>query len=54
MQAVILVGGRGTRLDPKGEAPPKPLMPLMGQPLLEHLVSWLAHQGVKDMVLCRK
>ncbi len=52
MQAVILAGGRGTRLDPKGEAPPKPLMPLMGQPLLEHLISWLAHQGVKDMVLC--
>lgn len=52
MQAVILAGGRGTRLDPKSEAPPKPLMPLCGQPLLDHIVSWLAQHGVDEMVLC--
>ena len=39
MQAVILAGGKGTRLDPSGQAPPKPLAPLMGQPLLTHLIS---------------
>jgi histidinol-phosphate phosphatase family protein len=52
VQAVVLAGGRGTRLDPRVEAPPKPLAPVCGLPLLHHLLGWLAAEGVGDAVLC--
>ncbi|MBI3181222.1 MAG: HAD-IIIA family hydrolase [Myxococcales bacterium] len=52
MQAIVLAGGRGQRLDPRGEAPPKPLTPLCGLPLLHHLLGWLASEGVREAILC--
>lgn len=52
MQAVVLAGGKGTRLGADGDAPPKPLTPILGLALLEHLLAWLAQEGVRDVVLC--
>lgn len=49
--AVILAGGRGTRLRPITEEIPKPMVTVAGRPLLERLVFHLAGFGVTDIVL---
>ena len=50
MKAVILAGGKGTRLAPYTSVLPKPLMPIDGVPILEVIVKQLVHFGVKDMI----
>jgi NDP-sugar pyrophosphorylase family protein len=50
MKAIILAGGKGTRLAPYTTVFPKPLMPVDGVPILEVIVRQLAHFGIKDMV----
>lgn len=47
--AVILAGGKGTRLGALSQSLPKPLMPLAGTPLIEHQLRLLAEQGVNDV-----
>src|ERR1700689_3743433 len=51
MQAIILAGGKVTRL--RGEVPdlPKPLAPVDGRPFLEHQMSYWVSQGVTRFVL---
>ncbi|MFM8655729.1 MAG: NDP-sugar synthase, partial [Chthoniobacterales bacterium] len=52
MQAVILAGGKGTRLAKAlGMDIPKPMAPVLGVPLLERTVLLLKEQGVTDIVL---
>ena len=51
MQAVVLVGGQGTRLRPLTLSTPKPLVPLANRPLIEHLVRWLQASGVREVLL---
>jgi glucose-1-phosphate cytidylyltransferase len=50
--AVLLCGGKGERLRPFTEHFPKPLVPLHGKPLLQHLLRYLSLQGVRRFVLC--
>ncbi len=50
--AVVLCGGKGERLRPFTETLPKPLVPLRGRPLLDHLLDWLVGQGLRRFVLC--
>ncbi len=50
MKAVILAGGKGTRLAPYTTVFPKPLMPIDGMPILEVIVRQLAHFRVKEMI----
>ena len=50
MQAVILVGGQGTRLRPLTETRPKPMMPLVDRPFVEHQVDQLKRHGITDIV----
>jgi NDP-sugar pyrophosphorylase family protein len=50
-RAVVLAGGRGTRLAPYTSVLPKPLMPLDGRSILEVLVERLRHEGITDLVL---
>lgn len=50
-QAVILAGGRGTRLRPLTDSIPKPMIRFSGKPFLEYLVEQLAEQGVKKLLL---
>ena len=38
MKAILLAGGKGTRLRPLTETIPKPLVPLMGRPQLDHVL----------------
>ena len=51
MQAVILVGGEGTRLRPLTLTTPKQMLPLMGVPMLEGVLGHLAAHGVDEAVL---
>ena len=51
MHAVVLVGGFGTRLRPLTFTTPKPLLPVGNSPLLERLMTSLAHGGVTHAVL---
>lgn len=52
MQAVVLAGGKGSRLSKDPNAPPKPLLSLGGLSLLEHDLLRLAERGVTDVILC--
>jgi mannose-1-phosphate guanylyltransferase len=51
MKAVILVGGEGTRMRPLTETVPKPLLPLMDRPALDHVLDHLVRHGVHEVVL---
>ncbi|MHB1126107.1 MAG: sugar phosphate nucleotidyltransferase [Bacillota bacterium] len=51
MQAVIMAGGKGTRLRPLTSNLPKPMVPLMGRPLLEYIIELLRDHGFNDIVL---
>lgn len=51
MRAVILAGGKGTRLAPYTTVLPKPLMPIGDMPILEIVLRQLAHHGFNDVTL---
>src|SRR3954466_9332398 len=51
MQAVILVGGEGTRLRPLTATVPKPVLPLVDRPFLVYMLEWLRRHGVADVVM---
>jgi D-glycero-alpha-D-manno-heptose 1-phosphate guanylyltransferase len=50
--AVLLVGGMGTRLRSVVPSSPKPLALVRGRPFLELLVRQLRHQGIRRLVMC--
>jgi NDP-sugar pyrophosphorylase family protein len=52
MQSVILAGGLGTRLYPLTHSIPKALVPICGKPFAAYQLSWLANQGVDEVVYC--
>ena len=51
MRAMILAAGFGTRLQPLTDRYPKPLLPLMFQPMLGHVLEQLQQQGVRDVAI---
>ncbi len=51
MQAIILLGGKGTRLSRMFPNQPKALAPVAGQPFLQRQLSWLAGAGITDIHL---
>ena len=51
MRAVILAGGRGERLRPITDHIPKPLVRILGKPLLEYQIDSLRRSGIYDIVL---
>lgn len=50
-QAVILAGGRGTRMRPLTDDRPKPMIEFGGRPFLEHVVELLAEQGFERILM---
>lgn len=51
MQALILAGGKGTRLRPLTVYTPKPIVPVMNRPFLLYQIEVLAKAGIEDIVL---
>jgi len=50
-EAVILVGGQGTRLKPLTYYLPKPMLPVLNYPFLEHTITYLKGYGVGNITL---
>ena len=50
MQALVLVGGEGTRLRPLTNTIPKPVVPLVDRPFISYMIDWLAGHGVEEIV----
>ena len=51
MQAIILAGGFGTRLQQVVKDVPKPMADISGKPFLAHLLTNLQNQGFKKIVI---
>lgn len=49
MKAIIMAGGEGKRLKPVSGDTPKPLVPLCGRPVMEHIVLLLKKHGITDI-----
>lgn len=49
MKAIIMAGGEGKRLKPVSSDTPKPLVPLCGRPVMEHIVLLLKKHGITDI-----
>ena len=51
MQALILAGGKGTRLRPLTVYTPKPVVPICNRPFLLYQIDTLKRAGIKDITL---
>ncbi|MCZ6513515.1 MAG: NDP-sugar synthase [Nitrospinae bacterium] len=51
MKAMILAAGFGTRLRPLTDKIPKPMMPILNRPILEHTIHLLRTHGIHDIVI---
>src|SRR5688572_6468589 len=52
VKAVILAGGRGTRISEESHLRPKPMIEIGGRPILWHIMRGYAQHGVTDFVIC--
>lgn len=52
MKAVILAGGRGTRISEESVLRPKPMITIGSQPILWHIMNIYAAHGVTDFIIC--
>ena len=50
MKAVIMAGGKGTRIASVNSEVPKPMIPLEGKPVLEYQVECLKRQGIREYI----
>ena len=50
MKAVIMAGGEGTRLRPLTSLRPKPMVPIVNQPVMEHILGLVKHHGIDEVV----
>ncbi|HVL65561.1 MAG TPA: sugar phosphate nucleotidyltransferase, partial [Actinomycetota bacterium] len=50
MKAVVMAGGQGTRLRPLTSNQPKPMLPIMGRPMMEHVLNLLREHGHTEVV----
>ena len=51
MKAVILAGGRGTRISEESHLRPKPMIEIGGRPILWHIMNLYAHHGITDFII---
>jgi mannose-1-phosphate guanylyltransferase/phosphomannomutase len=51
MKAVVMAGGEGTRLRPLTSNQPKPMVPIVGKPCMEHIVELLRGHGFEDVIV---
>ncbi len=50
MKGVLMAGGEGSRLRPLTSRRPKPLAPVAGKPVMEHIIALLRRHGISDIV----
>lgn len=50
-KAMILAAGQGTRVRPLTKTVPKPMIPILGKPVMEYLIEHLARHGVKEIMV---
>jgi mannose-1-phosphate guanylyltransferase / phosphomannomutase len=51
VRAVVMAGGEGTRLRPLTSNQPKPMVPIVGKPCMEHILELLRTHGFNDVVI---
>ena len=51
MKAVLMAGGEGTRLRPLTSNQPKPMVPVVGKPCMEHILELLRDHGMDDVIV---
>jgi mannose-1-phosphate guanylyltransferase / phosphomannomutase len=51
MKGVVMAGGEGTRLRPLTSNQPKPMVPIVGKPCMEHIVELLKEHGLEDVIV---
>ena len=51
MKAVVMAGGEGTRLRPLTSNQPKPMVPIVGKPCMEHILDLLREHGFYDVIV---
>src|SRR5579864_9305804 len=51
MKAVVMAGGEGSRLRPLTIGRPKPMVPIVNRPVMEHILLLLKRHGIKDVVV---
>ena len=51
MKVIILAGGFGTRLSEYTDTIPKPMVPIGGKPILEHIINIYLKYGYNDFII---
>ena len=51
MKAVVMAGGEGSRLRPLTVTRPKPMVPIVGRPVMEHILNLLKGHGITEVVV---
>src|SRR5690242_843989 len=51
MKAVVMAGGEGSRLRPLTVTRPKPMVPIVGRPVMDHILNLLKAHGIGDVVV---
>jgi mannose-1-phosphate guanylyltransferase / phosphomannomutase len=51
VKAVVMAGGEGTRLRPLTSNQPKPMVPVVGKPCMEHIVELVRDHGIEDVIV---
>ena len=51
MKAVVMAGGEGTRLRPLTSNQPKPMVPIVGKPCMEHILELSRRHGIEDVIV---
>jgi mannose-1-phosphate guanylyltransferase/phosphomannomutase len=51
VKAVVMAGGEGTRLRPLTSNQPKPMVPIVGKPCMEHILELLKRHGFEDVIV---
>jgi mannose-1-phosphate guanylyltransferase/phosphomannomutase len=51
MKAIVMAGGEGTRLRPLTSNQPKPMVPIVGKPCMEHILELLGQHGLEDVIV---
>ncbi|MDO8423860.1 MAG: nucleotidyltransferase family protein [Parvibaculum sp.] len=50
-RAMVMAAGKGTRMQPLTDTMPKPMVPFMGRPLIDHVLDRLAAAGIEEVIV---